>query len=211
MNTGNPAGGWDNFARLHCSHPYPNTESKQFGHICYRRFCCRFSYRVSTGNCHRLATKRKVCGVRRRFSVVYHADVWTMLALGPKKDGSPNVKFFESAETLAMFEGVRTWLMKNHKKVRSFLAGFCLIDVITRSTRIPFVHLFVFFFYIWTFILLPTVPSSRSTNQQDFGGFSVTTDPIPRGQSRQKCQQTATHSPACKLFYSVHRPPSDRS
>lgn len=41
-----------------------------------------------------------------------------MLALGPKKDGSPNVKFFESPETLNMFEGVRTWLMKNHKKVR---------------------------------------------------------------------------------------------
>ncbi|VVC40429.1 Homeobox domain-like,BRCT domain,SMARCC, N-terminal,SANT/Myb domain,SWIRM domain,SANT domain,SMARCC [Cinara cedri] len=39
-----------------------------------------------------------------------------MLALGPKKDGSPNVKFFESPETLNMLEGVRTWLMKNHKK-----------------------------------------------------------------------------------------------
>jgi len=42
-----------------------------------------------------------------------------MLALGPKKDGSPNVKFFESPETLNMLEGVRTWLMKNHKKVRT--------------------------------------------------------------------------------------------
>lgn len=45
----------------------------------------------------------------------------TMLALGPKKDGSPNVKFFESPETLNMLEGVRTWLMKNHKKVRTLL------------------------------------------------------------------------------------------
>ncbi|XP_050420804.1 SWI/SNF complex subunit SMARCC2 isoform X2 [Adelges cooleyi] len=39
-----------------------------------------------------------------------------MMALGPKKDGSPNVKFFESAETLNLLEGVKTWLMKNHKK-----------------------------------------------------------------------------------------------
>ncbi|XP_050546490.1 SWI/SNF complex subunit SMARCC2 isoform X2 [Daktulosphaira vitifoliae] len=39
-----------------------------------------------------------------------------MMALGPKKDGSPNIKFFESSETLNMLESVRTWLMKNHKK-----------------------------------------------------------------------------------------------
>lgn len=39
-----------------------------------------------------------------------------MLALGPKKDGGPNVKFFESAETIALLDGVRSWLLKNCKK-----------------------------------------------------------------------------------------------
>lgn len=41
-----------------------------------------------------------------------------MLALGPKKDGGPNVKFFESAETIALLDGVRSWLLKNCKKVK---------------------------------------------------------------------------------------------
>lgn len=41
-----------------------------------------------------------------------------MLALGPKKDGGPNIKFFESAETTALLDGVRSWLLKNCKKVK---------------------------------------------------------------------------------------------
>lgn len=44
-----------------------------------------------------------------------------MLAFGPKKDGSPNVKFFESAETLAALEVVRQWLHKTVKKVSRYL------------------------------------------------------------------------------------------
>lgn len=40
-----------------------------------------------------------------------------MIAFGPKKDGSPNVKYFESAETLAALEIVRQWLQKTVKKV----------------------------------------------------------------------------------------------
>ncbi|CAH1375846.1 unnamed protein product [Tenebrio molitor] len=39
-----------------------------------------------------------------------------MMAYGPKKDGSPNVKYFESPETLAALELVRQWLQKNGKK-----------------------------------------------------------------------------------------------
>ncbi|XP_054262815.1 SWI/SNF complex subunit SMARCC2 isoform X2 [Macrosteles quadrilineatus] len=39
-----------------------------------------------------------------------------MLALGPKKDGGPNIKFFESAETISLFDGVKSWLQKNCKK-----------------------------------------------------------------------------------------------
>lgn len=37
--------------------------------------------------------------------------------LGPKKDGSPNLEFFQSSESLQGFETVRLWLQKHHKKV----------------------------------------------------------------------------------------------
>lgn len=40
-----------------------------------------------------------------------------MLALGPKKDGGPNTKFFESQEILTQLDGVKQWLLKNCKKV----------------------------------------------------------------------------------------------
>ncbi|XP_078053730.1 SWI/SNF- related protein mor [Augochlora pura] len=39
-----------------------------------------------------------------------------MLALGPKKDGGPNAKFFESQEILTQLDGVKQWLLKNCKK-----------------------------------------------------------------------------------------------
>lgn len=42
-----------------------------------------------------------------------------MLSLGPKKDGGPNAKFFESPEVLAQLDGVKQWLLKNCKKVCS--------------------------------------------------------------------------------------------
>merc|ERR1712071_226195 len=38
------------------------------------------------------------------------------MAFAPKKDGGPNLKFYESAETLQLFEVVKTWLIKNCKK-----------------------------------------------------------------------------------------------
>lgn len=38
-----------------------------------------------------------------------------------KKDGGPNVKFYESPETIAQFDTVRQWLQKNCKKVISLL------------------------------------------------------------------------------------------
>jgi hypothetical protein len=41
-----------------------------------------------------------------------------MSNLGPKKDGSPNIDFFQSPESLQGFETVRLWLTKNHKKVK---------------------------------------------------------------------------------------------
>lgn len=39
------------------------------------------------------------------------------MALAPKKDGGPNLKFYESTETVQLFEVVKTWLIKNCKKV----------------------------------------------------------------------------------------------
>lgn len=40
-----------------------------------------------------------------------------MALLGPKKDGGPNIEFFQSAEALQGFETVRLWLQRNCKKV----------------------------------------------------------------------------------------------
>ncbi|KAG8229461.1 hypothetical protein J437_LFUL005566 [Ladona fulva] len=39
-----------------------------------------------------------------------------MMGLGPKKDGGPNAKYFEAPETINLFDGIRTWLLKNCKK-----------------------------------------------------------------------------------------------
>lgn len=35
-----------------------------------------------------------------------------------KKDGGPNVKYYEAADTVTQFDNVRLWLGKNYKKVR---------------------------------------------------------------------------------------------
>lgn len=40
-----------------------------------------------------------------------------MVSLGPKKDGGPNIDFFQSPESMQGFEIVRQWLQKNCKKV----------------------------------------------------------------------------------------------
>ncbi|KAL1493165.1 hypothetical protein ABEB36_011275 [Hypothenemus hampei] len=39
-----------------------------------------------------------------------------MMSIGPKMDGSPNTKYFESPETLNNLESVKNWLQKNAKK-----------------------------------------------------------------------------------------------
>ncbi|XP_066158946.1 SWI/SNF complex subunit SMARCC2-like isoform X1 [Euwallacea fornicatus] len=39
-----------------------------------------------------------------------------MLSVGPKMDGGPNTKYFETPETLNSLEGVKNWLQKNAKK-----------------------------------------------------------------------------------------------
>ncbi|RXG58946.1 SWI/SNF complex subunit SMARCC2 [Armadillidium vulgare] len=54
------------------------------------------------------------------------------MAINPRRDGGPNTKFYESAETLSQFDNVRAWLMKNGKKMKFFLdfksgGGLCHI------------------------------------------------------------------------------------
>lgn len=39
-----------------------------------------------------------------------------MMSLAPKKDGGPNTKFFESPETISLFDAIKSWLQKNCKK-----------------------------------------------------------------------------------------------
>lgn len=49
-----------------------------------------------------------------------------MTTLSPKKDGGPNVEFFQSPETLTQFDQIRVWLQKNCKKVSKFVLFFNL-------------------------------------------------------------------------------------
>ncbi|XP_049884800.1 SWI/SNF complex subunit SMARCC2 isoform X2 [Pectinophora gossypiella] len=39
-----------------------------------------------------------------------------MTSIGPKKDGGPNVEYFQSSESLSQFDQIRVWLQKNCKK-----------------------------------------------------------------------------------------------
>lgn len=41
----------------------------------------------------------------------------SLQAVGPKMDGGPNTKYFESPDTINSLENVKNWLQKNAKKV----------------------------------------------------------------------------------------------
>ena len=43
-----------------------------------------------------------------------------------KKDGSPDWKYYESAETIALFEPVKQYLLKNCKKVIATWLKICI-------------------------------------------------------------------------------------
>ena len=43
-----------------------------------------------------------------------------------KKDGLPNIKFYESAETISQFEPVKNWITKHCKKVKISNKCICL-------------------------------------------------------------------------------------
>lgn len=68
--------------------------------------------------CHVCARRVASWSKSSRFVV---GTLWKMLSLGPKKDGGPNAKFFEAPEVLTQLDGVKQWLLKNCKKVRSFV------------------------------------------------------------------------------------------
>lgn len=48
-----------------------------------------------------------------------------------KKDGGPNVKYFEASDTVSQFDNVRVWLGKNYKKV----PRACFVTILTERTR----------------------------------------------------------------------------
>lgn len=48
-----------------------------------------------------------------------------------KKDGGPDLKYFESPETAALFEPVKQFLLKNHKKV---ILGLFVISLVIVKT-----------------------------------------------------------------------------
>lgn len=61
-----------------------------------------------------------------------------MAGLGPKKDGGPNIDFFQSAESMVGLETVRLWLQKNCKKV--FYPPSCFENMLRKFL--------IFFLYI---------------------------------------------------------------
>nr|CAH7717470.1 unnamed protein product [Callosobruchus chinensis] len=60
-----------------------------------------------------------------------------MLSIGPKMDGGPNIKFFESPETLTALESVKQWLQKNAKK---YVQNEQLTNKTLSSTTIQFMQ-----------------------------------------------------------------------
>lgn len=69
-----------------------------------------------------------------------------MANLGPKKDGSPNIDFFQSTESLQGFEAVRLWLQKTNKKV-NFRSSDIFWNLIV---KIVYLLLIIYFQYVQT-------------------------------------------------------------
>ncbi|XP_060537166.1 SWI/SNF complex subunit SMARCC2 isoform X2 [Cylas formicarius] len=60
-----------------------------------------------------------------------------MMSIGPKMDGGPNTKYFESPETLTALEGVKQWLQKNAKK---YLQNEPITNKTISSTTVQFLQ-----------------------------------------------------------------------
>jgi hypothetical protein len=96
------------------------------------------------------------------------------MAFAPKKDGGPNLKFYESHETLLLFEGVKTWLIKNCKKVN------------IHRQQSPFVMLILRCHLTGSFPLV-SVCSNRPSNSKKSFNFHYSSNPVPRRHLWQKC------------------------
>lgn len=90
------------------------------------------------------------------------------MSFGPKKDGSPNVEYFQQPDVLAGLETVRLWLQKNFKKVSFFpcqkdkpIAGR------REKCRQKIICFKQFFFYYQIFFLI-SVRSSGKFDQRVF-------------------------------------------
>lgn len=69
-----------------------------------------------------------------------------MATVQRKKDGGPNVKFYEASETVAQFDAIKTWLQKNFKKVGfnsclqslNVIDSFCFVAIILICVRFQY-------------------------------------------------------------------------
>lgn len=80
-----------------------------------------------------------------------------MVSLGPKKDGGPNIEFFQSPETMQGFEIIRQWLQKNCKKV-SWAGGHtnrmqCIQKIYTMQNTLIHSHIEMRLIFVSNFIM----------------------------------------------------------
>ena len=62
--------------------------------------------------------------IQRYFNWSFGSSTSSTMAVQRKKDGGPNLKYFESLDTIAQFDSVKTWLQKNYKKVSLTIDGY---------------------------------------------------------------------------------------
>lgn len=82
--------------------------------------------------------------------------------------GGANTKFYDSPEVISQFDGVKTWLMKNFKKVFGILSYNLF-----RTSNYNIVN-------FWLFILIVVCPDGP-THQQKFSHFSYSAVAVPGG------------------------------
>ena len=130
------------------------------------------------------------------------------MAFAPKKDGGPNVKFFESGETAQLFETVKTWLNKNCKKVKIKKNGFSNRNVCRAFTDDATVRCCCTGTLCSHFqIFVHAVRSNGTTHCQRISCYRRPVDSLPRRCSGQECHQTPIDPPPRQVFPGL---PSER-
>lgn len=98
-----------------------------------------------------------------------------------KKDGGPDWKYYESAETVDLFESVKQYLLKNFKKVRlAFLASFLPICRHCQRHMVSLVA-WPFILCLTKLLFLKLVCPSRATNKQISGHTDSAAFAVPGG------------------------------